>query len=158
MDKLVVTPEMIEEERKQSELELLKYEKQRAINSIQVTIDDITFDGDATAQHNMSATGTIANWLFNKNIAPTLQAVADNPDTDDVTRAMLNGLADIFEGVYKSVYKDTAIGWRAADNTIHQVGGEQVLTALLASMQKVGEVIQQTDLKEKQIIGEDNVT
>jgi len=141
MEDIVITDEMIAEEQALVEAELAKYEKRKAIEALVVDVNGVPFAGDDISQNRLSATGTIANYLFNKNIGPTLRAQANDEGTDDVTKAMLLGLADIFDGVYQAVYVQQQIGWKNAQGDISMVHGEQVLEALHKSMQEVGKII-----------------
>jgi hypothetical protein len=129
--------------------ETFKQKKKEKIQNLVVKVGSIPYAGGDTSQNRMGNTGVLANWIFNKSIGPTMRAVANNPETDDVTKAMLNGLGDIFDGIYKSVYKDNKLGWKGADNKIHMVQAEKVLEALMKTMQEVGKTISEVE-KEKQ--------
>ena len=148
-DMLVVTDEMFAEEQAILNTKEAKKAKEEAIENLVVKQHGVPYAADNMSQARMTSTGAIANWMFNKNIGNTLKAVADRPETDDVTKAMLTGLSDIFNGVYKEIYIDQKIGWKGADGKLHSVQGESVLEALYKSMQEVGKVIQETSMEDK---------
>jgi len=119
--------------------------KPEVIKNIVATINGVPYAGDDRSQNRMTSVLSIANWQHNKNIGPTLRQVAESPDTDDVTRAMLLGLAQIFDGIYQTIYKDIKVDWKGADDKLHSVQVESIATALYTAMQQVGEVIKKAE-------------
>jgi hypothetical protein len=140
--------EELKEFKKEEISQELSKKKKEALENITVKVSSIPFNGNDVSQNRMGNMGVLANWIFNKSIGSTLRQVAEAPETDDVTKAMLAGLADIFDGIYKAVYKDNKLGWKGADDKIHMVQAESVLEALMKTMKEVGKTISEIE-KEK---------
>ena len=117
--------------------------KKEKLESLVIKQNNVPLDANETAQNNMTSVLAIANWQFNKNISTTLKLVANAPNTDDVTKAMLLGLSDIFDGLYKNVYKQK-IFWKGADDKPHTVEAETIAEALFKAMQMKAEIIKET--------------
>jgi hypothetical protein len=154
INEAIPSEEDIKEQIKNDELEKLKELKEEKLNSLTVKVGNIEYLGDDISQNRMGNTGVLANWIFNKSIGSVLKQVALDPSTDDVTKAMLNGLGDIFNNIYKSVYKDNKLGWKGADNKIHMVQAESVLEALMKTMQEVGKTISEIEQEKQKKIEE----
>jgi hypothetical protein len=132
--------EILAYEREEKALDLKKI-KQKSIENLSVNINKVPYAGDDISQNRMGNTVAVANWVFNKSIAPTLASVANDEDTDDVTKAMLLGLSSIFDGVYTQVYKNNKVDWKGSDGKLHHVNVESVAEALYKAMLEVGKVI-----------------
>ena len=141
-DIILINPEddpIIEEEGIKDQKRVNKI---KALETLKVVQNNVPFDANEPAQNNMTSVLAIANWQFNKNISTTLELVANDPNTDDVTKAMLLGLSNIFNGLYNNIYKQK-IFWKGADNKAHNVEAETVAKALYKAMQMKAQVIQQ---------------
>ena len=136
-----LTPEIAALLEKRSKIETSRAIKDDVISKLVVDVNGIPFAADDISQNRLSATGTIANWLFNKALGETFVQLSQNPDLDDNTKAMFGGLGQVISQIYDQVYAQTEIGWKGADNQIHMVHGQDVLNALYKSMQAVGNVI-----------------
>jgi len=115
--------------------------KTKAIEEIVVEIHNVPYAGDDVSQNRMGNTLAIANWKYNEAVGLTLKQQANAEGVDDVTKAMLNGLADIHIGVYHAVYKDNKLDWKGSDGKLHHVEAESIGEALYASMMMVGQAI-----------------
>lgn len=135
----------VQAENKRAHLNKLK---NKIISELVVDINNIPFAADDQSQNRLSATGTIANWLFNKALGDTFTQLAQDPKLDAGTKAMFGGLGNVITQIYSKVYEQTEIGWKGADDKIHLVHGEDVLNALYMSMQKVGEIIHKAETGE----------
>jgi hypothetical protein len=129
---------------REEEILNLKKLKKKSIEKISVNVNKVPYAGDDISQNRMGNTVAIANWVFNKSIAPTLANVANAEDTDDVTKAMLLGLSSIFDGIYAQVYKNNKVDWKGSDGKLHHVNVESVAEALYKAMLEVGKVIEKT--------------
>jgi hypothetical protein len=142
-----IPPEEDEEvlafEREEQILDLKKIKKE-SIANLSVDVNRVPYAGDDVSQNRMGNTIAVANWYFNKSIAPTLNMVANAEGTDDVTKAMLLGLSNIFDGVYTQVYKDNQVDWKGSDGKLHHVNVESIAEALHKAMLEVGRVIKET--------------
>jgi len=123
-----------------------KEEKNNSIETLTVSVNGIEYNGDNISQNRMTSVLSLANWQFNKNISVVLNTVADQEDTDDVTKAMLTGLATIFDNLYNQIYKVNKVGWKCADG-LHNVQIDSVANALYKSMLEVGSIISTTEQK-----------
>jgi len=124
-------------------IEALKDKTKDTLSNLKVELRNVEFDANETAQNNMTSVLAIANWQFNANISTTLTQVANNPNTDEVTKAMLSGLATIFDGLYQGVYKQK-IFWKGADNKSHEVQAETIAEALYKAMKMKANIIEET--------------
>jgi hypothetical protein len=142
-----IPPEEDEEvliyEKEEKKLDLKKIKKE-SIENLSINVNRVPYAGDDISQNRMGNTVAIANWFFNKSIAPILTMVANAEDTDDVTKAMLLGLSNIFDGVYTQVYKDNQVDWKGSDGNLHHVNVESIAEALHKAMLEVGKVITKT--------------
>ncbi len=111
--------------------------KKLQLEAIIVSQHGVDYDGNMLAQSNMGDAGTIANWLFNKTLADSMAQAASAPDATNE----LKFIAGLIGQVYQGVYIDTKIGWKGADNIMHQVQGESVLEALHKTMLTKGQII-----------------
>ena len=116
--------------------------KKKALDSLVVEQYNVPLDANETAQNNMTSVLAIANWQFNKNMSTTLKVVANAPNTDDVTKAMLLGLSNIFDGLYKQVYKQK-IFWKGADNKTRTLEAETIAGALYKAMKIKAKIIKE---------------
>jgi hypothetical protein len=91
--------EMVLAYEREEEILNLKRLKKESIENLSVNVNKVPYAGDDVSQNRMGNTVAVANWVFNKSIAPTLANVANAEDTDDVTKAMLLGLSSIFDGI-----------------------------------------------------------
>jgi len=137
-----VTDEMIQQELEDMERELKAAKKKKLIEQIVTVVDNVPYAGDDKSQARMTSVLAIANWQHNKSIGAVLRGVAEDQNTDDVTAAMLVGLANIFDVLFRKVYKDIEIQWKAADNAFHTTNADNVGNALYKTMQTVGSVLQ----------------
>ena len=128
----------VAQENKNAELNSLK---KKAIESITVTIHNVKYAGDDVSQNRMGNTLAIANWKFNQAIGITLANQANSLPDDHPAKSLFSGLANVFNGVYHAVYKDTKLDWKNADGKISHVEAESIGEALFAAMTKVGEEI-----------------
>ena len=142
---VVDTPDAKEMEKLLSE-EKERQAIQEALATLQVKQSGVPFDAHESAQNNMTSVLAIANWQFNKNISVTLKNAAGLPTTDEVTKAMLEGLASIFDGLYDLTYK-TKIGWKGADNKPHAVQAETVAKALYKAMRLKSKILGVNNVK-----------
>jgi len=112
--------------------------KLRALDDITVNIDGVDYDANNDGQLNLSAVGVVANWMFTKKMLESLTAMLP------IASPELKGFIQIQLAVYQGVYHDLKVGWKATDNTIHQLSAEQVLAGLYESMQKKAQVLHET--------------
>ena len=117
----------------------IKAKKERDAKLAEMTVKQysIEYNADMVAQSNMGDAGTLANWMFNKTIVDTLAAVASAPDATNE----LKYIAGLFGQVYEGVYKENKVGWKGADDKMHEVEAESILKALHQTMLKKGEII-----------------
>jgi len=111
--------------------------KKEAIASLQTEFNGVLFDAEDTSQNRMSATGTVANYLFIKNLKDTLAYYANEPDaTDDFKR-----LAGIMSQVFDGVYVTESIPWKANDTTLVNVSSGTIIEVLYKTLQSLSSVI-----------------
>ena len=134
-DELLDFDTFMEEEGREYKLQI----RNKKLEGMTVTNNTVEFDANMSAQSNMGDAGTLANWLFNKTITESLKMASLAPDATNE----LKYIAGLFEQVYQGVYKDNKINWKGADNKIHQVQGESILEALLQTMTKKGQIIEE---------------
>jgi len=99
--------------------ERLKKEKIQKLNTLKVTANTVLYDANGRAVGNMASVVSLANWQFNK----------------------LLSLGKTATVAYKTVYKDTLVNWRGADNVVHNVQVESICEALNNSMLEIAKVI-----------------
>jgi hypothetical protein len=115
--------------------------KKEALNKIVVTNHGVEYNGDMTAQSNMGDAGTIVNWMFNKNIGTAFKGQASQLPDGHPAKELFQGIGDIFDGLYKTIYIDQKTNWKGADNKVHRVQGESILEALLETMKVKGSIV-----------------
>ena len=99
--------------------DLQKVIKVKTLDELTITANTVAFDANGKAIGNMGAVLAVANFKFNQALA-------------------IGVPADI---AYRSIFKDTKIGWKGADNAVHVVQIETVAEALEKSMHAVAEVL-----------------
>jgi len=140
---MLINPEEDKEIQEMNEKYHKSLEKKEKLESLVIKQNNVPLDANETAQNNMTSVLAIANWQFNKNISTTLKLVANNPNTDDVAKAMLLGLSDIFSSLYNNIYKQK-IFWKGADDKPHTVEAETIAEALLKAMKMKAKIIKET--------------
>lgn len=93
--------------------------KVKTLDELTITANTVAFDANGKAIGNMGAVLAVANFKFNQALSVGVPA-------------------DI---AYQSIFKDTKIGWKGADNAVHAVQIETVAEALEKSMHAVAEVL-----------------
>ncbi len=93
--------------------------KVEALDDLIITANTVAYDANGKAVGNMSAVVSLAAFKFNQTIA--------------------GGIAT--DVAYQTIYKDTTIGWKGADNTIHTVQIESICEALEVSMLNIATII-----------------
>ena len=99
--------------------QLGKAEKAKALDELVISSNSVAYDANGKAIGNMSAVVAVANFKFNK--------------------ALAGGFST--EEAYKTIYKDSKIGWKNANNGISYVQVESIAEALEKSMYSVAKVI-----------------
>ena len=99
--------------------ERLKREKVETLDSLVITANTVLYDANGKSLGNMASVVSLANWNFNKLLS----------------LGKTNAVA------YKTVYKDTLVNWKGADNKIHTVQIESICEALNASMLEVAKTL-----------------
>ena len=92
--------------------------KQEAKDLLEIEVNGVSYDGDTVSINYMSSVVAIANFKFNQAIALGMTPTE----------------------AYDEVYKQT-IGWKGADNEVHQVQGESVAEALEEAMGAVANIV-----------------
>jgi hypothetical protein len=92
--------------------------KQDNKDNLVVTVNGVTYEGDTVSMNYMSSVSAIANFKFNALLA---QGIAPSD-------------------AYTAIYKST-IGWKGADDVVHQVQIESVIEALGIAMGEVANII-----------------
>ena len=92
--------------------------KQDNKDNLVVTVNGVVYEGDTNSMNYMSNVSAIANFKFNALLA---QGITPND-------------------AYVAVYKST-IGWKGADDVVHQVQIESVIEALEIAMGEVANII-----------------
>jgi hypothetical protein len=105
--------------------------KEDSKDNLQVTVNGVTYDGDTVAINYMSSVIAVANF---KMINAMYQQVKMIPE---VSRSVFEQM--VFD-TYETIYKQT-IGWKGADNVVHQVQGESVAEALELAMGEVANIV-----------------
>jgi len=134
-----------EEADKQAERDDLK---KKELANLTVKQHNVEFDADETAQNNMTSVLSIANWQFNKNSSTMLYQLASNPALSPEAKALIEVLAQGFDGLYKQIYKQK-IFWKGADNKAHEVEAETVGEALYKTMSTKSSIIEDTVINKK---------
>ena len=99
--------------------DLRKAIKVKTLDELTITANTVAFDADGKAIGNMGAVLAVANFKYIQALS-----IGTTPDI-----------------AYKSIFKDTEIGWKGADNAVHVVQIETVAEALEKSMHAVAEVL-----------------
>jgi len=96
-----------------------KAKKYISLDNLTATANTIVYDANGKALGNMASVVSLSNWAFNKAIS--------------------SGISN--EVAYTTIYKDSTIKWRGADNIIHVVQIESICEALHASMLEVAKAL-----------------
>jgi len=134
---LVVTEEELEAYKLANEAEYKRLKAREKLDKITVKTNNIEYDGNETAQANMNAVGTLANWQFNKVLTESLELASTSPTAS----TEMKQLSSLVSSVYKGVYKDNKVNWKKVDNTIGNVQVESILEALHKVMITKSEII-----------------
>lgn len=92
--------------------------KEENKQTLTISVNGVEYDADTTAINYMSSVVSLANFKFNQVIAAGTSPAMS----------------------YEAVYKQT-VGWKGADNKVHQVQVESIAEALESAMGKVANIV-----------------
>jgi hypothetical protein len=137
MEEIVITQEMIEEERLNNLKELASKRRAIKIEALQTSVNGVDYNSNPKAQNNMTSVGCIANWQFNLNLKNQMEKVVnDSESSPDLKQVALTII-----GTYNAVYKKNTVEWKTLDGSKSNVQVDSILTALHKTMVSKGKVI-----------------
>ena len=98
-----------------------KEAKANLLATMKVELDNLELQADSTSLVYMNSVGTIASKYFNKLLASGANA----------------------EDAYRTIYIETTIDWKDANNTVNPVSVETIIDGLELAVRKVGEIVKQ---------------
>lgn len=126
------TPEELEAMQLAEEVRLAKIAKEKALDELQITHETVAYDANGRSIGTMGAVVALVGYRFN-------QAISIGLPLDPTQPSVLTVLTPA--QAYQTLYKDTRINWKGADNVKHNVMLESVCETLEKSIREVSIII-----------------